>query len=1308
MKNTYGLILITALSYALLGALGLALAIPPGYANPVFPAAGLAVALALCFGSRIFPGIWFGSLAINLAIAWQNGNLDATSVVIAAVVASGAVLQTWAARLMVLRWLGDKWRRLDKEKDIARFLIASAPLPCFISATISTCTLYLAGVIPTEEIFNSWWNWWTGDTLGTLIFTPLTLIVLFRADAPWKERRRTVAIPILVTLGLVVAAFLSASHWQQNEQRNHIEEHGRIIAQSLSHRLVAHQEALAALKRLIEVMPDMTFQQFEYFTKISLQDNSDIFAFSFNPYIPDSSRSAFEHSMGKVSKEPFRITERNRQKQLLPAPKHPFYVPVGFIAPLEGNRPAVGFNINSEPIRRNAIERAFTSKQPTVTAPIQLVQDTQTRVGVLALCPAYRRGEAHIGNEVENLIGFAVGVFKIDEMVQIATLNRVPVGLVFRLTDPLSTTDSGLLFQSDGGIKGPIEPYTWRTQLTVADRQWQLEVFPTESYLHQQRSVFAWAIGIVGLFFSALLQVTLLAMTGRASIIQQKVNEQTLQLTQSLAEVKKSELVIAEKIEKLELVLEGAQLGTWTWNIVYDQFEFNERFCMMLGYKQDELKHHLDTWNELLHPDDAGYVSSTLKPHLTGATPFFSTEHRLRHKSGRWVWVHNTGKVLQRDAAGNPLQAFGIHMDITENKEAAMRLAKAKEASDNIIRKFLDTLIVVGTDLKIIRVNQATCELLGFNEKELVGRVVGEIFHDTEALVQSVFAFYKGPDQQPENKQELRNVELCYRHKNGDRLPMLFNISLLQDDDGTVAGVVAGAKDVSSLRLAVDKIARQKNYIETLFDIVPGGLVALSPSQEVVKHNLAFDLILDTWSERLGLRQEECARDLVTKVLEQQAESDTFTVHIRRDDTAAYFRCRSTVVSVLEGIASVISIEDITDVRKAEEAMELLVTVIEQTDDAIIIAGIDEVVHYINPAAIINSGLMKNELIGPTLHVFTNGLLDASTLGELRNSMAKGHLWHGHVKSRRQDGSFMEEDVTISPISNEVGELTHFVAVKRDVTKMTLLQRQLLQAQKLEAIGQLAAGIAHEINTPMQYVQNNVSFFEQAFKTLQDLLVEVGKTERSLLTAEITALLATIKLDFLLEEIPESIKETHDGIDRVVKIVSAMKEFSHPGGNDKVATDLNRALDSTITVCRNEWKYVAEMLTDFDPDLPLVHCFPDQLNQVVLNLIINASHAIQDHNKLDAKGDSGRITIGTRKDGTWVEIQISDSGGGIPEEIQQRIFEPFFTTKEVGRGTGQGLALAHDIIVNKHGGRIDFISTPGQGTTFLLRLPIAI
>jgi signal transduction histidine kinase len=184
--------------------------------------------------------------------------------------------------------------------------------------------------------------------------------------------------------------------------------------------------------------------------------------------------------------------------------------------------------------------------------------------------------------------------------------------------------------------------------------------------------------------------------------------------------------------------------------------------------------------------------------------------------------------------------------------------------------------------------------------------------------------------------------------------------------------------------------------------------------------------------------------------------------------------------------------------------------------------------------------------------------------------------------------------------------------------------------------------------------------------------------------------------------VPRAIEQALDGARRVAKIVRAMKEFSHPDMADKTATDLNRAIESTVTVARNEWKYVCEVSTDFDENLPPVVCYAGEVNQVILNLIINAAHAIKQAVK---EGEKGQIKIATRLKGDFAEISISDTGTGIPEEIRTRVFEPFFTTKEVGKGTGQGLALAHSVVVKKHQGKIWFETEVGRGTTFFIHLP---
>jgi signal transduction histidine kinase len=205
--------------------------------------------------------------------------------------------------------------------------------------------------------------------------------------------------------------------------------------------------------------------------------------------------------------------------------------------------------------------------------------------------------------------------------------------------------------------------------------------------------------------------------------------------------------------------------------------------------------------------------------------------------------------------------------------------------------------------------------------------------------------------------------------------------------------------------------------------------------------------------------------------------------------------------------------------------------------------------------------------------------------------------------------------------------------------------------------------------------------------------------------ARIRSILEAVALDYLAAEIPRAISESLDGVERTAHIVRAMKEFSHPA-DEKTAVDLNRAIESTLTVSRNEWKYVAELVTDFDPALPPVPCLPGEFNQVMLNLIVNAAHAIGEvlGERPTAKG---KITIRTRCAGAWAEIEVADTGAGIPAPIRHRIFDPFFTTKGVGKGTGQGLSIAHTVVVRKHGGTIDVESEAGKGTSFLLRLPMA-
>jgi two-component system, NtrC family, sensor kinase len=280
-----------------------------------------------------------------------------------------------------------------------------------------------------------------------------------------------------------------------------------------------------------------------------------------------------------------------------------------------------------------------------------------------------------------------------------------------------------------------------------------------------------------------------------------------------------------------------------------------------------------------------------------------------------------------------------------------------------------------------------------------------------------------------------------------------------------------------------------------------------------------------------------------------------------------------------------------------------------------------------------------------------------------------------------------------------------------DITEVRRLGRELASAQKLESVGRLAAGVAHEINTPVQFVSDNVHFVRtsmtdiaaviQAYRNLKDATQssgDVGTARRLADEAEKAA-----DLDYILQNAPQALDTSIEGLGRITSIVRSMKEFAHPDQAQKTLADLNQAIRSTLVVAQSEYKHVAELRTQFD-DLPAIPCFLGEINQVILNLLVNAAHAISDVVK--DSGKLGKIDVRTRLDGEHVEISISDTGAGIPESARDKIFDPFFTTKEVGKGTGQGLSISRNVIVAKHGGTLRFESECGKGTTFFIRLPI--
>ncbi|NDV19250.1 PAS domain S-box protein [Pseudodesulfovibrio sp. JC047] len=294
--------------------------------------------------------------------------------------------------------------------------------------------------------------------------------------------------------------------------------------------------------------------------------------------------------------------------------------------------------------------------------------------------------------------------------------------------------------------------------------------------------------------------------------------------------------------------------------------------------------------------------------------------------------------------------------------------------------------------------------------------------------------------------------------------------------------------------------------------------------------------------------------------------------------------------------------------------------------------------------------------------------------------------------------------------STQIQGKDHLAVVLFDVTERKSLERQLSVAQKLESIGHLASGIAHEINTPTQYVGDSIQFTSEAVEDLMEIINAYAGLaqqcrEQKILPEQIEIIDAALEegdMEFLAEELPSAFVRAADGVSRISEIVKAMRTFSHPGSGEFQPVNLNETIRTTLTVARNEWKYVADVDEQLDPNLPFIKGLSGELNQVILNLVVNAAHAIEE--KVTDSGVKGTITVKTREVDGRAEMVIEDTGVGIHPEKITRIFDPFFTTKEVGKGSGQGLAIAHDVIVGKHGGTLNAESTPGEGTAFIVTL----
>lgn len=686
----------------------------------------------------------------------------------------------------------------------------------------------------------------------------------------------------------------------------------------------------------------------------------------------------------------------------------------------------------------------------------------------------------------------------------------------------------------------------------------------------------------------------------------------------------------------------------------------------------------------------------------------------------RW---HLTTRVPFRNALGDIVGLVGIGRDITERKHAEDELRRS------------EAYLAAGQRLSHTGSwawNVSSGKLFWSQE---AFRIFGFDPSATKAGIAETFLPRIHPEDRPRIEQglntapiETKNHRVEYRIvlPDGSVKHIQDEVYPVTDEAGKVIERYGVVMDVTERKRAEEDLYRSRQMLQSILDNIPQCVFWKDRNSTYLGCNQPFatDAGLNNPADIIGKsdfdlawgRTAELYRSDDKLAMEQGSPQLNFDEPQSRPDGSLVW-LRTSKLPLRDQFGKVIGVlgtyEDITERKQAAEALlrseekaRLLFATIPNPIWVFDLETLDFL--EVNEAAVTRYGYSRAEFLGMKVTDIRPVEERERLANELREPRRAKQI-SGGWRHRSKDGNIFE--VEISSHTLDYGGRKAALVVATDVSERKRLEVDLRQAQKLEAVGQLAAGIAHEINTPVQFVGDNVRFFQDAFRDLQKLLMSYEELRRAAAGRVDAGLLAGVAeaegqadWQYLRAEVPKALEQTLDGVGRVSRIVRAMKDFSHVGrSGEKAAADLNRALESTLVVARNELKYVADVETEFG-EIPPVVCNLGDLNQVFLNLLINAAHAIADVVK--GTGSKGKIRVRTWREGEQVVVAISDTGGGIPDEIREKIFEPFFTTKDVGKGTGQGLTLARNVVVERHGGTVTFETELGKGSTFFVRLPI--
>ncbi|OYV97048.1 MAG: hypothetical protein B7Z68_04355, partial [Acidobacteria bacterium 21-70-11] len=737
-------------------------------------------------------------------------------------------------------------------------------------------------------------------------------------------------------------------------------------------------------------------------------------------------------------------------------------------------------------------------------------------------------------------------------------------------------------------------------------------------------------------------------------------------LVQDISERKRAEAIVRESERQLAGMFELASVGiaqadprTGRW------LRVNRKMCEITGYETSELLAlHVP---DITHPDDRQGDRELFERVVRGEAPAYQLEKRYIRKDGTPIWV-NVNMTVIRDAAGQAVRTVATIEDVDERKHAEQALRDSEERYRTLVAHSPDGIFLADLKGNFLSVNEAICRDLGFSEAEMLSMSVWDIVPEPqwEAHRARLARILKGEALDD-------TFEYQVRDKAGNLLPADVRSAPYRKGDNLV-GFQAIARNVQERKRAQAALHESEARFRSLFDNSPIGIYRTTPDGEILDANPALLAMLG-YATLDELRQ----RNLEDTGFEPEYPRARFEEAIQRDGhvrglEARWKRKDGELLVVRENALAIRgsdgkilfyegAVEDVTERTRAEDARRRLAAAVDQAAEAVMVTDVAGAIEYVNPAFERITGYTRDEAIGRNPRLLKSGRHDERFYRELWATITAGRPWKSHFVNRRKDGTFYEQEATISPVRDEDGVIRNFVAVARDVTHEVALQQQLDHAQRIEAIGRLAGGIAHDFNNLLQAILSQLAVLELRLR-------------------------GTAGAQKPLDEVSQLVR-------RGAALTRQLLLFARRGTASREPVDLNQVVEGAATLLRRVVRENVAVATELAGEPLPVLADHGQLEQVLMNLAVNAS---------DAMPNGGRLTLRTAGDASRVRLSVTDTGHGIPEEVRSHLFEPFFTTKGIGKGTGLGLSVVHGIVTS-HGGTIEVASPPAQGATFTIVLP---